>query len=140
MSASAVAAKYEQVKAERDPTGMPRGREENVWWVSPQEVCRASVVLFPPTEEPSPGLLTPAIRVLRRDLQCVLLPCVLFDAGWPNQEGPPAAHTRHNRALRRALDGCPGAEDAASWPGKLQQTVKLAIRRLGTQSLAPRPE
>lgn len=139
-SARAVAAKYEQVKAERELGGMPRAREENVWWVSPRQVHRASVVVFPPTDDQSPGLQMPAIRVLRRDLQCVVLPCVLFDAGWPNQDDPLAAHNGHNRALRRALVGRPGAEHAASWPRKLQQTVKLALRRLRTEALAPRPE
>jgi len=120
----------EQVTMADHIEDLPHADAQSTWWITGESVRKANVVVF---TDPSNGNITGprwAIRIVKDEMRCNLIPMVLFDTGSiPNTRSA----RDHNRTVLSAFEQTADRIEPQSWPPKLKRVVEYSIRCLRTR-------
>ena len=126
-----VAGKYEQVKSERNLTGLlPAGKPENIWWLSRRTYCQEDIVVFRSDSNGNICALQPAVLIHGKGSETILTPIILLEVGTPQQD---ISVTVHNRLVLETFNTITQQESENLWPSRVYQTLVLTLQRLNNR-------
>ena len=131
VSAERLVAEYQEVNAQDEPSDLPPGRVETLWWLSDNSARETETVVFGDRAGGTCADLTYAIEIRPDGPQAILIPSVLFDAG-PRRPDEPAG--LRNRRLLDCHERITLGRSIEVWPSALRSTVCSAIRQLRSRA------
>jgi len=126
----ALVSQFEQVTTADQIENLPHADAQSAWWITGDSVRKADVVMF---TDPSNGNMAGprwAIRIVKDEMRCSLIPTVLFDTG-PKPKGMSTGD--HNKAMLSAFEKTADQIGPQSWPPKLKRVVEYSFQCLQTR-------
>jgi hypothetical protein len=137
LTASLLAAKYEEVRAEDGREGLPVAEHQTLWWLSRGTAEEADTLLLDAPSESNGVCAQLAFRIERDDVQSLVRPTLLIHAR-PGQS--PASFVERNRNVRRVYEQVCERRQIEPWVHSVCRLVQTALIRLHTRALSPWPD
>lgn len=137
ISAGELINKYEQICQTKSGQRLPQPREAQLWWLGHNKTEQVTTVIFASADSGFLGRVEVGLKLLDANLQTVLVPAVIFNAG--KKADSQVSAEQHNQALLRLLE--PIINDDPSFKGWLAAVygnIREAVRQLITRGMADR--
>lgn len=129
LTAAMLAAKYEQVRKERNQEGLPAARAGTFWWLSQNHLRPAGTVLFEDAAAPRSTEPRLAVRLTTDGVGTVVVPSVIL---WIEKPRDGSAPPGHNAEVLRVQGLVERGELCVPRLREVAQALNAVLRRLRT--------
>ena len=133
LSGQALARKYEQIRKESHRSDLPEARARSLWWISRKTMEKRTVVVFEDATASADEIVKPAIQIMEDQSPALIVPVILFDAGWLESSG---SVEHRNNQLIAALERAKAGTLPQPWFAECRKLIWQALRRLTTEAKA----